>query len=549
MTAPRAALFGYVLSLFTRTAGTLLLPALLARAADAALTSHSTSGPVWLLAGCLALLGVADVGASLTASYAITLGTARRRVALVRHLLGVGARSRLGAGDAVARVVHAASDAASAPVAAASGIVTVSGSLVAIVAIWLLDWRCGLAFTATAPLTLLATRGPLRRLSADQSTYLAAQSDVAGRLFAALAGSRTIRAAGTAEPEIARVLQPLGGLSAAGFRLWNAQRTLTFRVRLALAVVQIATLSVAGLAVGSGRLSPGDLVAVVGFVSLALSGVDQIDTVLGLVMSAASRRRVGAALQLPLLRTGDAVVPAGPVSVTWHGVSIGDGLSGLDLHLPAGASLAVVGASGSGKSLLAASVAGLVQPDSGRVLLNGVALDCLDPEVLHRTVGIAFDAPVLLGTTIADSICYPRAADDVRSREAARLARADGFLQRLPSGYRTKLAAAPMSGGELQRLGLARVFDADAPVLVFDDATSGLDAMTEAEIRDVITSALPGRTRLLAVHHAETAARCDRVAWLDHGRLRAHARHDELWQDPDYRALFGAEVPADEVLA
>ena len=133
---------------------------------------------------------------------------------------------------------------------------------------------------------------------------------------------------------------------------------------------------------------------------------------------------------------------------------------------------------------------------------------------------------------------------DTRSREAARLARADGFLQRLPSGYRTKLSAAPMSGGELQRLGLARVFDADAPVLVFDDATSGLDAMTEAEIRDVITSSLPGRTRLLAVHHAETAARCDRVAWLEHGRLRAHARHDELWQDPDYRALFADRPPA-----
>lgn len=530
-------------ALLLRLAGTLALPGLLAHAVDAALrTPGSATGPASYLAGGLLLTGLSDVLVSVTSTYAVTLGTARLRVVLVQHLLAVGSRSRPETGDAVSRVVRSAADAAAAPAAVVAAVIGLAGSIAATALIWVNDWRSGAAFTGLAPLVVVIARRPLKSLADQQRGYLAAQSAVASRLIGALAGSRTIRAAGTVEQEIDRILVPLTGMSAAGRALWAAQRSLSFRVRIVIGLVQIGTLAAAGYSLAAGQLSPGGLLAVVGLVTLALAGIDRIDTVVGLVISAASRSRVGDALSLPARPVGTATLPAGPVGVTWRGVTVGDGdggLSGIDLHLPAGSSLALVGASGSGKSLLAATVGGLVQPDHGEVLLNGIAVRDLDPDVLHAAVSFAFDAPVLLGATVAESIAYPHEAQQSRVREAARLARADSFLQRLPAGYDTDVECAPMSGGELQRVGLARAFAADTPVMVFDDATSGLDALTEAEIRQVITASSPGRTRLLAVHHADTAASCDQVAWLDGGRVRAVGSHRQLWADPEYRRLFG----------
>jgi ATP-binding cassette, subfamily B, bacterial len=127
--------------------------------------------------------------------------------------------------------------------------------------------------------------------------------------------------------------------------------------------------------------------------------------------------------------------------------------------------------------------------------------------------------------------------------EAARAARADGFIRRLPQGYATPLAQAPMSGGEVQRVGLARTFAHAGHVIVLDDVAASLDTVTEHHISRVLTGALGDRTRVIVAHRASTAARTDSVAWLDHGRLRAMAPHDELWRDPEYRALFEPGEP------
>jgi ATP-binding cassette subfamily B protein len=120
---------------------------------------------------------------------------------------------------------------------------------------------------------------------------------------------------------------------------------------------------------------------------------------------------------------------------------------------------------------------------------------------------------------------------------AARAAHAHEFVSRLPDGYDTPLAEAPMSGGEAQRLGLARAWPAQR-VLVLDDATSSLDMVTEMQIAQALTEPR-GRTRLIVTHRAATAARADLVVWLEAGRLRGVGPHARLWCDPDYRAVFG----------
>jgi ATP-binding cassette subfamily B protein len=129
---------------------------------------------------------------------------------------------------------------------------------------------------------------------------------------------------------------------------------------------------------------------------------------------------------------------------------------------------------------------------------------------------------------------------------AAALAQADRFIRLLPAGYDTPLAKAPMSGGELQRLGLARAILVGARVVVLDDATSSLDTATEVKVAQALQRVLVGRTSLVVAHRAATAARADLVAWLDAGRIRALAPHQVLWSDSDYRALFAVDAAAED---
>jgi len=122
-------------------------------------------------------------------------------------------------------------------------------------------------------------------------------------------------------------------------------------------------------------------------------------------------------------------------------------------------------------------------------------------------------------------------------RRAAQATHAHDFVTRLPYGYETPLADAPMSGGEAQRLGLARSWGAGR-VLVLDDATSSLDMVTEMQISRTLTED-GRRTRLIVTHRVSTAARADLVVWLEEGRVRAVGRHGELWTEPAYRKVFG----------
>jgi ATP-binding cassette subfamily B protein len=192
---------------------------------------------------------------------------------------------------------------------------------------------------------------------------------------------------------------------------------------------------------------------------------------------------------------------------------------------------------------LAALPGRLVEPDSGQVLIDGVPVESMDEMDLRGAVAYAFERPALLGHTVIDAIGYGGAAPSPTwTARAAGLARADGFVRLLPDGYHTAMTELALSGGEVQRLGLARAIAQDASLLVLDDATSSLDTATEAEVTVAITGALVGHTRLVVAHRVSTAARADLVAWLDGGRLRAVAPHATLWRDPEYRAVFTAET-------
>jgi ATP-binding cassette subfamily B protein len=182
----------------------------------------------------------------------------------------------------------------------------------------------------------------------------------------------------------------------------------------------------------------------------------------------------------------------------------------------------------------------MIDPDAGTVRLDETDLREFTADALHRRVTYAFDRPVLLGGTIAETIALRSGPiEPALIVAASRAACAEEFITRLPDGYDTALRAAPLSGGEAQRLGLARAFAHPAQVLVLDDATSSLDTVTEHRI-SIALAAAHGRTRIVLARRASTAARAQRVLWFENGRIRGDGAHHDLWSDPDYRAVFEA---------
>jgi len=223
-------------------------------------------------------------------------------------------------------------------------------------------------------------------------------------------------------------------------------------------------------------------------------------------------------------------------------------LDGLDLHVAPGESLALVGATGSGKSTVAGLLARLYDPEGGRVLLDGVDLRELRLADVRRAVALVFEETFLFSESVAENIRVgrPDAADEDVER-AAGLAGAAEFIAGLPDGYETVLGehGFSLSGGQRQRIAIARAILADPAVLVLDDATSAVDATKEHEIRSQLATVMRGRTTLVIAHRPATIALADRVAVLHAGRIVEEGTHEELLRhSPRYRDLLALESEA-----
>ena len=223
-------------------------------------------------------------------------------------------------------------------------------------------------------------------------------------------------------------------------------------------------------------------------------------------------------------------------------------LDGLDLHVSPGESVALVGATGSGKSTVAGLLARLYDPEDGRVLLDGHDLRDLRLDDVRRSVALVFEETFLFSESVRENIRVGRpdaGDDDVQG--AAQLAGAADFVDNLPDGYDTILGERgfSLSGGQRQRIAIARAILADPAVLVLDDATSAVDATKEHEIRAALTKVMRGRTTLVIAHRPATIALADRVAVLEGGGIVEEGTHDELIAgSARYRALLALESEA-----
>ncbi|MFJ8824835.1 ABC transporter ATP-binding protein [Streptomyces sp. NPDC102467] len=538
----------------------LLLPYVIGRTVDALFAAHaagaadSVSGDVghWLLIAA-ALVGglmLLDCCEGVLTGTTNARTTAWLRGRLVRHVLaaGPGATARFPAGDLVARLVGGTAQAGPAPATVAALAATLVLPVGAIVALGLTDLWLVAAFLVGAPALALLLRTFARASSDCVAAYLRAQGDIATRLTEAIGGARTIAAAHTADREATRVLEPLPRLVHQGLRLWRVQGRASAGAVTLAPLLQITVIATAGVLLLRHQLSVGELLAASRYAALATGVGMLVGDIATLARTRAAGQRLGDVLDEPAPRHGDARLGDGGGRLELRGVTVRrDGrtvLDHVDLTVPAGETLAVVGASGAGKSLLAALAGRLADPDDGTVLLDGTPLPELSRTELRAAIGYAFERPTLLGDTLADTIALgpdPRTTHPDRVVGAAEAAHADGFVRRLPDGYATACADAPLSGGEAQRLGLARAFAHGGRLLVLDDALSSLDMITEREIAAALLRHAPGTTRLVVAHRATTAARATTVAWLDAGSVRALGPHERLWHDPAYRAVFAGD--------
>lgn len=329
-----------------------------------------------------------------------------------------------------------------------------------------------------------------------------------------------------------------------------------FLPNIGLAVV----LLVGGRQVIAGTLSLGDFTAFYVYLLMLIAPMRQLGMALGLSQRAtASGARLFELLdrEPKLTEPADArPMPAGGGRVELRGVSFAyenapaPALCGIDLEVEAGTTVALVGATGSGKSTLIQLLPRLYDVDVGAVLIDGADVRELELAQLRRSIALVTDDPFLFSASVHENIAYARPeAGPEEVRRAAERAQAAGFIERLPDGYDTEIGerGLSLSGGQRQRLAIARALLADPRILILDDATSSVDASTEQAIKVALREVMRGRTTFVIAHRLSTIALADDIVVLEAGRVAARGSHEELLEDSPLYGEIAAKGLPDQV--
>jgi ATP-binding cassette subfamily B protein len=322
----------------------------------------------------------------------------------------------------------------------------------------------------------------------------------------------------------------------------------------------ILVLGYGGHQVLSGALTIGELVAFNVYVVMLIWPL----RMLGQIIAQWQRSIAAASRVADLLDTEPEIVdapeaialPDGPGHVVFRDVTFGYSeaqlhpvLDGLDLDIEAGTSVAVVGATGSGKTTIARLIPRFYDIAGGTITIDGVDIRDVRIRDVRRSVGMVFEDTFLFSGTVSENIAFADpGADQAAVERAARLAGAHDFIVRLPEGYATEIGERgfSLSGGQRQRIAIARAILADPRVLILDDATSSVDPTKEHEIRDALNEVMEGRTTIVIAHRPATIALADRVVLIDEGRIVASGTHAELLNTCErYREVLASALESE----
>jgi ATP-binding cassette subfamily B protein len=320
-----------------------------------------------------------------------------------------------------------------------------------------------------------------------------------------------------------------------------------------------AILLFGGRRVIDGSLSLGAFTAFYAYLLMLISPMRTLGYMLGAAQrSTASGARIFQVLDrepriesppsAPPLPAGGGHVSLRGVGLTFEGTTH-PALRDIDLEVPAGQVVALVGGMGSGKSALVSLLPRLYEATTGSVSIDGADVRSVGLVSLRQAIAVVNDDPFLFSATVHDNIAYAR-ADATREevQRAAIAAQADGFISRLPDGYDTRVGerGLTLSGGQRQRIAIARAILADPRILILDDATSSVDTSTEGEIKRALFDVLTGRTTFVIAHRLSTISLADRIVVLEDGQIVADGTHDDLLEQSDlYREIVESNPIAD----
>jgi ATP-binding cassette subfamily B protein len=299
-------------------------------------------------------------------------------------------------------------------------------------------------------------------------------------------------------------------------------------------------LLVGGREVINGNLSLGAFVAFYTYVAMLAGPMRSLGMALGMAQRAvASGNRMFEILDrepaiqsppdAPPLPAGGGAVELSDVTLRYNGGS--PSLTNVDLSVEAGKTVALVGPSGSGKTSLVGLIARLYDPSEGAVLVDGADVRGVDLDALRSQIAFVGDDSFLFTASVAENIAYAQQEATLEEIEAAaRRAQADSFIRELPDGYETRVGerGLTLSGGQRQRVAIARALLANPRILILDDATSSVDATTEAAIKDGLQEAMAGRTTFIIAHRLSTVSLADEIVVLDGGTIVDRGSHEEL---------------------
>ncbi len=413
-----------------------------------------------------------------------------------------------------------------------------------------------LALVEIASIPVLAFASLRLRSSVFPASWDAQQKEgeVAVVVEEAVTGVRVVKGFGMEDKELGKLSAIAQELYRSRVRLIGLQSKLQALVAFVPMLTQVGVLGFGGYLAMHHRLSIGSFLLFSSYVVQIGSPVRQLSTLISFSQQArAGAERIFDLLDSnPIVQESPDAVPlrSSGGKIEFRDVNFGYSkelrvLSGFNLTIEAGETVALVGLSGSGKSTLALLVPRFYDISSGEILIDGQEIRTLKIDSLRSQTGVVFEESFLFSDTIRANICYgkPDASFEM-IRNAARMAGADSFILGLDNGYDTVVGerGLTLSGGQRQRVALARALVTDPSILVLDDATSAVDSVTESEINNTLKKFKANKTVILIAHRRSSLSLADRIVLIDNGQVVAEGKHEDLMRSSRlYRTLFEGE--------
>lgn len=418
-----------------------------------------------------------------------------------------------------------------------TNVLQLAGMLIVMLVI---DWKLGLIAMLSVPMLLLTTWYFRKRIHAEEQQVRRTEGDITSMAQETISSIRVVKAFGREQFESERFEEQSGAMLEAGLKVVRLEARFSWVLNIVTAVSLAAMIGFGAYEVLVGALSVGTLVVFAQYMhdlQGPLTSLSRLST--KMAKATVRAERLAEVLNEQLMvedYVGSRVAPRFRGKIQFDQVSFRYGpnqyvLRDIDLTIEPGEAVAIVGVTGAGKSTLVGLILRLYDPSEGIVRIDGHDIRGYKLDSLVNQISVVLQESLLFRTTIRENIAYGKpTATFEEIQEAARMAYCDEFIKKLPKGYDTVIGerGTTLSGGQRQRIAIARALIRDAPILILDEPTTGLDPQSEAIVMDAVEQLMRGRTTIMITHKPASASRADRIFVLDQGRLAEAGTHEEL---------------------